>query len=77
MFAVKAVYDNGTVKWTRRMTIPGRHNLIVLFEDVSGSDLMDSDENLSVSSADDKVLPPLPELEGTIQNGWKDAIYGP
>ncbi len=76
MLAVKAIYDNGAVKWTRRMALSGRHNLIVLFEDVSGPELMDSDGTQSVSSRDAGVLRPLPELEGTIPEGWKDAIYG-
>jgi len=76
MLAVKAVYDNGSVKWTRRMTISGRHSLIVLFEDVSGSELPDADVKYANASMDDMVLPPLPELEGAVPEGWKDAIYG-
>ena len=34
MMTVKAVYDNGTVKWERKPQVSGLHNLIVVFEDV-------------------------------------------
>ncbi len=34
MMTVKAVYDNGTVKWERKPRLSGLHNLIVVFEDV-------------------------------------------
>ncbi len=34
MLAVKATYDNGTVEWTERPNVDGRHTLIVIFEDI-------------------------------------------
>ena len=34
MLAVKATYENGEIKWAKRPNIGGRHELIVVFEDV-------------------------------------------
>lgn len=34
MLAVKATYDNGTVRWKERPSVAGRHELIVIFQDV-------------------------------------------
>ena len=34
MLAVKATYENGKIKWAKRPNLGGRHELIVVFEDV-------------------------------------------
>ena len=34
MLALKATYDNGTVKWQDPPKVGGRHKLIILFEDI-------------------------------------------
>ncbi len=38
MLAVKAKYENGTVRWERQPPVKGSHDLIVVFADVSSSD---------------------------------------
>ena len=38
MLAVKAKYENGTVRWERKPPVEGLHDLIVVFADVSASD---------------------------------------
>jgi len=38
MLAVKAKYENGTVRWERKPPVKGLHDLIVVFADVSASD---------------------------------------
>ena len=35
MLAVKAAYDNGTVRWLQKPPTSGSHNLIVVFEDAN------------------------------------------
>ena len=34
MLAIKAVYENGEVRWMQRPPDDGRHDLIVVFEDI-------------------------------------------
>ena len=38
MLAVKAKYENGTVRWERKPPMEGSHDLIVVFADVPASD---------------------------------------
>ncbi len=38
MLAVKAKYENGTVRWERTPPVKGLHDLIVVFADVPASD---------------------------------------
>ena len=38
MLAVKAKYEDGTVRWERKPPVKGLHDLIVVFADVSASD---------------------------------------
>lgn len=38
MLAVKAKYENGTVRWERKPPVRGLHDLIVVFADVPSSD---------------------------------------
>ncbi len=38
MLAVKAKYDNGTVRWPSKPPVSGLHDLIVIFEDVAKGD---------------------------------------
>ncbi len=38
MLAVKAKYENGTVRWERKPPVKGLHDLIVVFADVCTSD---------------------------------------
>jgi hypothetical protein len=81
MLAVKATYDNGMVKWKRKPKFGGRHNLIVVFEDLGNpvhikitpkvTDQSDRQDTLSTTA-----MPILPELRGYVPPGWKDAVYG-
>lgn len=68
MLAVKAKYEDGVVRWLDKPAIKGAHNLIVLFEDVA-----DESEKAVL---DINQLPALPELEGFVPSGWKEAVYG-
>ncbi len=38
MLAVKAAYDNGTVRWLQKPPDSGVHSLIVIFEDIEDSE---------------------------------------
>ncbi len=38
MLAVKAKYENGTVRWERQPPVKGLHDLIVVFADVPASE---------------------------------------
>jgi len=38
MLAVKAKYENGTVRWEQKPPVKGLHDLIVVFADVSATD---------------------------------------
>jgi len=79
MLAIKAVYDNGTVRWPNKPPVEGLHDLIVVFEDVSESTLHAGTEKAHKTGGKmDKtaVLIPLPELDGRVPAGWKDAVYG-
>jgi len=61
MMTVKAIYDNGTVKWERKPQVSGLHNLIVVFQDV---------ENQPVESISETK----PQATGTSWRGFKDLI---
>lgn len=78
MLAVKAKYDNGVVRWLDEPPIKGFHDLIILFEDVA--DRVGNADTLSPQSSQEvggiQGLPPLPELDGAMPQGWKEAIYG-
>ena len=39
MLAVKAKYENGTVRWEQKPPVEGLHDLIVVFADVSASNI--------------------------------------
>ena len=72
MLAIKAKYDNGVVRWLENPPVGGTHDLIVLFEDVAGG-LPQGGQSARISVDE---LQPLPELFGSVPNGWKEAIYG-
>ena len=79
MLAVKATYDNGMVKWKRKPKFGGRHNLIVVFEDLgepvytnTTPKVTGQSERQGVHSA--TAMSALPELKGYVPSGWKDAI---
>ena len=81
MLAVKATYDNGMVKWKRKPKFGGRHNLIVVFEDLGDSVHINTTAKVTVQSERQgtrsiTTMPALPELRGYVPSGWKDAIYG-
>jgi hypothetical protein len=75
MLAVKATYDNGTVKWKRKPRFGGRHNLIVVFEDI-GDPVKVGEIAHPAGKGNTSVMPPLPELKGHVPHGWKEAVYG-
>lgn len=75
MLAVKAVYEDGQVKWPRSLALKGRHELIVTFLDGEPL-LLDQGDSSDQSQQPAPELVPLPELTGRIPDGWKDAIYG-
>lgn len=43
MLAVKAKYENGTVRWERKPPVKGLHDLIVVFADVPDTDRSEPD----------------------------------
>ena len=61
MLTVKAIYDNGMVKWERKPQVTGLHNLIVVFQDV---------ENQPVESVSEAK----PRTTGASWHGFKDLI---
>ncbi len=77
MLAIKAKYDNGVVRWLENPPVSGKHDLIVLFADMaeaqpqSGPSSQTGDIRMS-----EEALQPLPELSGSVPDGWKEAIYG-
>ena len=77
MLAIKAKYDNGIVRWLENPPVSGTHDLIVLFEDLAGAQ---PEGGLSTLKGNNRInedaLQPLPELSGSVPNGWKEAIYG-
>lgn len=82
MLAVKATYDNGKIKWSQKPKLRGRHNLIIVFENIGESESINTTPNVAVISEKQSIrstttaMAPLPELRGYIPLGWKDAIYG-
>lgn len=81
MLAVKATYYNGMVKWKRKPKLGGRHNLIVVFEDVGDPVEINTTPKVTGQfkiqrTHSTSVVPSLPELRGHVPPGWKDAIYG-
>lgn len=47
MLAIKATYDNGMVRWSRKPPVDGLHDLIVVFADI-GDEHSDSNDNRAV-----------------------------
>jgi hypothetical protein len=76
MLAIKAVYDNGIVRWLENPPAGGLHDLIVLFEDVDAGLPLGASAHESSDRISEDSLQPLPELRGSMPDGWKEAVYG-
>lgn len=77
MLAVKAKYENGVVRWLENPPVSGKHDLIVLFENTVEGDTQGAPSpQRGYTQLNEEVLSPLPELIGSVPDGWKEAIYG-
>ena len=77
MLAIKAKYENGVVRWLGNPPVSGTHDLIVLFEDMADGHPQSSPlQTVRPHRIGDEELKPLPELSGSVPDGWKEAIYG-
>jgi hypothetical protein len=77
MLAIKAKYENGIVRWLENPPVSGKHDLIVLFEDMAeGHPQGGPSTKAENTRMGEEALKPLPELSGSVPDGWREAIYG-